>query len=111
MGRPSPSNLSGMALAIGCENLFRLKRRNKKPQHPTRRFPTANGTIRSLLQSNDAKRLFLTGTKVDRIACPWLIRRFVDPNDVFLFVAPAEVTAVTEPQQARADKRAVNGRA
>ena len=29
--------------------------------------------------------------KVDRIACPWLIRRFVDPNAVFLFVAPAEV--------------------
>jgi rhodanese-related sulfurtransferase len=34
--------------------------------------------------------------KVDRIACPWLIRRFVDPNAVFLFVAPSEVTAVAE---------------
>ncbi len=34
--------------------------------------------------------------KVDRIACPWLIRRFVDPNAVFLFVAPAEVVAVGE---------------
>src|SRR5262245_3066181 len=34
--------------------------------------------------------------KVDRIACPWLIRRFVDPNAVFLFVVPAEVTAVAE---------------
>jgi hypothetical protein len=34
--------------------------------------------------------------KVDRIACPWLIRRFVDPNAVFLFVAPAEVEAVAE---------------
>lgn len=34
--------------------------------------------------------------KVDRIACPWLIRRFVDPLAVFLFVAPAEVTAVAE---------------
>lgn len=32
--------------------------------------------------------------KVDRIACPWLIRRFVDANAVFLFVAPAEVEAV-----------------
>jgi rhodanese-related sulfurtransferase len=31
--------------------------------------------------------------KVDRIACPWLIRRFVDPAAVFLFVAPAEVAA------------------
>lgn len=34
--------------------------------------------------------------KVDRIACPWLIRRFVDPEAVFLFVPPAEVTAVAE---------------
>jgi rhodanese-related sulfurtransferase len=34
--------------------------------------------------------------KVDRIACPWLIRRFVDPNAVFLYVAPSEVIAVGE---------------
>lgn len=32
--------------------------------------------------------------KIDRIACPWLIRRFVDPQAVFLFVAPSEVEAV-----------------
>ena len=32
--------------------------------------------------------------KIDRIACPWLIRRFVDPVAVFLFVAPAEVRTV-----------------
>ena len=34
--------------------------------------------------------------KIDRIACPWLIRRFVDPTAVFLFVAPSEVVAVGE---------------
>ncbi len=34
--------------------------------------------------------------KIDRIACPWLIRRFVDPEARFLFVAPAEVLAVAE---------------
>jgi len=34
--------------------------------------------------------------KVDRIACPWLIRRFVDPGAVFLFVAPSEVAGVAE---------------
>ena len=34
--------------------------------------------------------------KVDRIACPWLIRRFVDPWAVFLYVAPAEVAVVAE---------------
>lgn len=34
--------------------------------------------------------------KVDRIACPWLIRRFVDPDALFLFVSPAEVAGVAE---------------
>ncbi len=34
--------------------------------------------------------------KVDRIACPWLIRRFVDPDAVFLFVAASEVEKVAE---------------
>ncbi|WP_343718470.1 chromate resistance protein ChrB domain-containing protein [Inquilinus sp.] len=34
--------------------------------------------------------------KVDRIACPWLLRRFVDPAAVFLFVAAAEVPAVAD---------------
>jgi rhodanese-related sulfurtransferase len=34
--------------------------------------------------------------KVDRIACPWLIRRFIDPTAVFLYVAPSEVVAVSE---------------
>lgn len=34
--------------------------------------------------------------KVDRIACPWLIRRFVDPAARFLFVPPAEVPGVAE---------------
>ncbi|MEM7562297.1 MAG: sulfurtransferase/chromate resistance protein [Pseudomonadota bacterium] len=34
--------------------------------------------------------------KIDRMACPWLIRRFVDPRAQFLFVAPSEVLAVSE---------------
>jgi len=34
--------------------------------------------------------------KIDRIACPWLIRRFVDPAAVFLFVSSAEVESVAE---------------
>ncbi len=37
-----------------------------------------------------------TRPKVDRVACPWLIRRFVDPNAVFLFVEPSEFPAVAE---------------
>jgi rhodanese-related sulfurtransferase len=34
--------------------------------------------------------------KVVRIACPWLIRRFIDPNAVFLYVSPSEVAAVAD---------------
>jgi rhodanese-related sulfurtransferase len=34
--------------------------------------------------------------KIDRIACPWLIRRFVDPDAVFLFVPTSEVQGVAE---------------
>ena len=32
--------------------------------------------------------------KVDRVACPWLIKRFVDPEAEFLYVVPEEVMAV-----------------
>ncbi len=32
--------------------------------------------------------------KIDRIACPWLIRRFIDPTARFLFVSPSEVADV-----------------
>ena len=34
--------------------------------------------------------------KIDRIACPWLIRRFIDPDAVFLFVGASEVMAVAD---------------
>jgi len=34
--------------------------------------------------------------KVDRIACPWLIRRFVDPEAEFLYVPAKQVLSVAE---------------
>jgi hypothetical protein len=33
---------------------------------------------------------------VDRIACPWLIRKFVDKDPVFIYVPTEEVLAVAE---------------
>ncbi len=38
--------------------------------------------------------------KVDRIACPWLIRRFVDPQAEFLFVPADQVLAVAKREDA-----------
>jgi hypothetical protein len=37
---------------------------------------------------------------VDRIACPWLIRRFVDTDAVFLFVPKDEVLPMAEREGA-----------
>jgi len=37
---------------------------------------------------------------VDRVACPWLIKRFVDPEAEFLFVAGDQVMAVAEAEGA-----------
>src|SRR5690349_7220738 len=38
--------------------------------------------------------------KVDRVACPWLIKKFVDPGAEFLFVPPDQVLAVAEHEGA-----------
>jgi hypothetical protein len=38
---------------------------------------------------------------VDRIACPWLIKRFIDPDAEFLFVGRDEVLAVADREGAR----------
>ncbi len=37
---------------------------------------------------------------VDRVACPWLIKRFVDPEAEFLFVPPEKVKETAEKQKA-----------
>ncbi len=38
--------------------------------------------------------------KVDRVACPWLIRKFVDPRAEFLFVPSDQVTQVAKREGA-----------
>jgi hypothetical protein len=38
--------------------------------------------------------------KVDRVACPWLIKRFVDPNAEFLYVPPEQVMDVAKREDA-----------
>src|SRR5450759_1780370 len=32
--------------------------------------------------------------KIDRIACPWLVSRFIDPNPEFLYVPAADVMKI-----------------
>lgn len=41
-----------------------------------------------------------SNVKVDRVACPWLIKRFVDPSADFLFVPESELLASTRREGA-----------
>ncbi|MCX7892999.1 MAG: chromate resistance protein [Burkholderiales bacterium] len=38
--------------------------------------------------------------KIDRIACPWLVRRFIDPRAEFLYVPSADVPAAAAREHA-----------
>jgi rhodanese-related sulfurtransferase len=57
------------------------------PLVPVSKLPPRNRQGRTLWVTRERP-------KIDRIACPWLIRRFVDPAAPFLFVAPSEVEGV-----------------
>ncbi|WP_024520407.1 sulfurtransferase/chromate resistance protein [Bradyrhizobium sp. Tv2a-2] len=59
------------------------------PTVPADKVPQRDGRGRTVWVTRERP-------KIDRIACPWLIRRFVDPTAVFLFVASPEVEAVAE---------------
>ena len=59
------------------------------PMVPDARLPARDGEGRTIWVTR-------ARPKVDRIACPWLIRRFVDPRAVFLFVAASDVAGVAE---------------
>jgi rhodanese-related sulfurtransferase len=54
------------------------------PLVPTSKLPPRNCEGRTSWVTHERP-------KIDRIACPWLIRRFIDPAARFLFVAPSEV--------------------
>lgn len=62
---------------------------SKLPMVPVDKLPRRDSQGRTLWVTRSRP-------KIDRIACPWLIRRFVDPQAVFLFVAPSEVMDVAE---------------
>ena len=60
----------------------------------------SSNSISQLLQHTHSKWVTREHPKIDRIACPWLIRRFIDPRAQFLYVPSAEVHAVAKTQQA-----------
>jgi hypothetical protein len=60
----------------------------------------SKASISQLLQHSHSRWVTRERPKIDRIACPWLIRRFIDPGAEFLYVPSAEVLAVAQARQA-----------
>lgn len=60
-----------------------------EPLVPLARLPSLNPQGRTVWVTRQRP-------KIDRIACPWLIRRFVDARAQFLFVEPSEVLNVAD---------------
>lgn len=78
------------AAGVAAENLDGGSERwaaERRPMVPAARLPTRDSHGRTLWVTR-------ARPKIDRIACPWLIRRFVDPDAIFLFVASSEVLNV-----------------
>jgi rhodanese-related sulfurtransferase len=71
------------------EGGFQAWRKAELPLVPLSKLPPVDGQGRTVWVTR-------ARPKIDRIACPWLIRRFVDPRAVFLFVPPSDVMEVAE---------------
>jgi rhodanese-related sulfurtransferase len=79
---------SGVAAEV-LEGGFMSWQQAELPAVPYAKLPARDGRGRTVWVTRSRP-------KIDRIACPWLIKRFIDPSAVFLFVAASEVVAVAE---------------
>src|SRR5512141_3275015 len=60
----------------------------------------SSNSISQLLRHSNTKWVTRERPKIDRIACPWLIRRFIDPRAEFLYVPAEQVLAIAKAEQA-----------
>lgn len=87
----------------------RLRAEGRPAEYPEGGFQVWQGaglplTNPASMPARDAQgrmvRVTRARRKFDRIACPWLIRRFVDPRAVILFVAPSKAEGMAQPHNA-----------
>lgn len=92
----------GLKLSQGAAAILRTKGINAQSLHggnyawrDAKLMRTSN---RNIPWNTSGRTLWVTRhrPKIDRIACPWLIRRFVDPYAQFMFVSPSQVIPVAE---------------
>ena len=63
-------------------------------------WKAAGGKLMSKPKEASTRWVTRERPKIDRIACPWLIARFVDPEAEFLYVPPKEVLSAAKERQA-----------
>lgn len=61
---------------------------------------TGGGALESKPAGASSRWVTRERPKIDRVACPWLIARFIDPEAEFLYVPPTQVLAVSREQRA-----------
>ena len=65
------------------------------------RVPRLNCDVNFIfLRENFMRWVTRERPKIDRIACPWLVLRFIDPEAEFLYVPPNEVSKVAAEKEA-----------
>src|SRR5207253_11214043 len=88
---------------VGCapgrrlppDHPLRDRRRLPQPARSRRRSPSVPDRGGNSMKWGTRAR-----PKTDRIACPWLIRRFIDPDAEILYVPTDQVLAVAEREGA-----------
>src|SRR5712671_641521 len=63
-------------------------------------WKAAGGTLDGKPAGANTRWVTRERPKIDRIACPWLISRFVDPGAEFLYVPSKDVVAVAQEKDA-----------
>jgi hypothetical protein len=66
----------------------------------TKESSPANGLRELFGDRRPTKWVTRERPKIDRIACPWAIRRFIDPDAVILYVPTGDVFKVAERERA-----------
>jgi hypothetical protein len=60
-----------------------------------------SGEVTAKAEGGRMKWVTRQGAKTDRVACPWLIRRFIDPDAEFIFVPKDQVLMVARQEGAK----------
>jgi rhodanese-related sulfurtransferase len=63
-------------------------------------WKAAGGEVSSKPKESATRWVTRERPKIDRIACPWLVARFIDPEAAFLYVPPKEVLGTAKAKDA-----------